>query len=203
MFERKMARSLWGFSDRELATMLQAGLLYEVDGWLMPSVSGEAAVPIWRLSGGAANADPNASLGGIMSTSTVAGATIFDDVSGDEAASGDTEYRGVYILNNGTVDLQSAKLWIQSNTPDTDTAVQMALAGAGSNATMATIANESTAPADGASFSSASSFGTGLNVGTLAAGQRYGVWIKRIVNVGAAAFNNDTFTLRVQGDTAA
>jgi len=199
----KTSRSLWGFSDRELAKMVVQGLVYEQDGWLLPSVSGEAAVPIWRISGGAANTDPNLALGGVMSTSTVAGSNLFDNVTGDESAAGDIEYRGVYVLNNGNVDLQSAFVWVQVNTPDPDTTVAMGLAGAGLNATMATIANENTAPADGAAFTSPSTKATGLSIGTLAAGQRYGVWIRRTVNAGAAAFNNDTFTLRVEGDTAA
>jgi hypothetical protein len=161
-----------------------------------------AAAPIWRLSGGAANTDPTASLGGIMSTSTAAGSNLFDNVTGDESAAGDTEYRGVYVLNNGNVDLQSAVVWIQTNTPDPDTAVAIALAGEGANATMETVANENTAPV-GETFTSPTNKAGGLSIGTLAAGQRYGVWIRRTVNAGAVAYNNDTFTLRVEGDTAA
>lgn len=199
----KVSRMLQKYNEIELVELLQRGLIYEHNGYLLPAVVGEAAAPIWRLSGGASNTDPNASLGGVMSTSTTAGATLFDNVSGDESAAGDTEYRGVYVLNNGDVDLQSAFVWIQVNTPDADTNIQIALAGAGANATMATIANENTAPADGASFSSPSTKGSGLSVGTLTAGQRYGIWIKRVVTAGAAAYNNDTFTLRVEGDTAA
>lgn len=198
------SRPLWGFSDRELARMVLQGLVIydEEHDMLYPAVSGEAAAPIWRLSGGAANTDPNLSLGGVMSTSTTAGSTFFDNVTGDESAAGDIEYRGVYVLNNGDVDLQSAFVWIQSNTPDTDTTVAMALAAEGTNATMATIANENTAPAT-VSFTTPSTKAGGLSIGTLAAGQRYGVWTRRTVNAGAAAFNNDTFTLRVEGDTAA
>lgn len=160
-----------------------------------------AAAPIWRLSGGAANANPAASLGGVIST-TVVGATLFDDVSGDESASGDIEYRGVYVLNNGDVDLINAKVWIQANTPSPDDAIAIALAGEGTNATMETVANENTAPV-GESFTAPADFATGLSIGTLAAGQRFGVWVRRTVNTGAAAFNANTFTLRVQGDTGA
>jgi hypothetical protein len=161
-----------------------------------------AAAPIWRLSGGASNTDPTASLGGVISSTTTAGSNLFDNVTGDESAAGDTEYRGVYVLNNGDVDLQSAVVWIQTNTPDPDTAVAIALAGEGANATMEIVANENTAPV-GEAFTSPSNKATGLSIGTLAAGQRYGVWIRRTVNAGAAAYNNDTFTLRVEGDTAA
>jgi hypothetical protein len=41
-----------------------------------------------------------------------------------------------------------------------------------------------------------------LDVGNLAAGQRYAVWIRRVVDAGTAAVA-DSFTLRVKGDTAA
>jgi hypothetical protein len=183
--------------------LLKQGLVIEQDGYLIPTVSGEAAAPIWRLSGGGSNSDPNASLGGVMSTIAVAPVNLFDNVSGDETAAGDIEYRGVYVLNNGNVDLQNAFVWVQTNTPDPDTDITMALAGAGPNATMATIANENTAPTDGATFSAPSSRATGLSIGTLATGQRYGVWIKRVVDSGAAAYNNDAFALRVEGDTDA
>lgn len=161
-----------------------------------------AASPIWRLSGGAANNDPAASLGGVMSTTTAVPSTIFDDVSGDESSTGDIEYRGVYILNNGDVDLQNAIVWIQTNTPSADDTIAIALCDEGANATMETVANENTSPV-GPSFTAPANKGTGLSVGTLAAGQRYGVWIRRTVTAGASAYNNDGFTLRVEGDTAA
>ena len=57
-----------------------------------------------RLSGGSGNSDPNAALGGVMSTSTAVTDNtthnLFDVVSGTESAAGDIEYRGVYVLNN-------------------------------------------------------------------------------------------------------
>lgn len=162
-----------------------------------------AAVPIWRLSGGAANSDPNASLGGVLSTTTLAGSNLFDNVTGDESAAGDVEYRGVYVVNNGSVDLQSAVVWIQTNTPDADTTVDIGLATQGPNATMSTIANENTAPSPAVTWSAPSTKGAGLSLGTLTPGQRYGVWVRRTVNAGAAPYNGDTFTLRVEGDTAA
>ncbi len=52
-------------------------------------------------SGGAGNSDPDASLGGIISTTQITDASdnnLFDDVTGDEASSGDTEYRGFYLF---------------------------------------------------------------------------------------------------------
>lgn len=160
----------------------------------------------YRLSGGAGNADPNASLGGIMSTTQITTASLhnlFDQVSGDEAAAGDVEYRGIYVLNNhGTLTWEAVFAWISSQTSSPDTALAIALAGEGVNATMETIANESTAPV-GESFTAPASKAAGLSMGDIAAGQRYGIWIRRTVTAAAAAFNTDTTILSTEGDTAA
>lgn len=160
----------------------------------------------FRFSGGSGNTDPNASLGGVMSTTEITNATLhnlFDIVSGDEAAPGDTEYRGIYVLNNhGSLTWEAVFFWINLQTTSPDTSLAIALAGEGVNATMETIANESTAPA-GESFTSPSTKGTGLSLGNLAAGQRYGLWLRRTVNGGTAAFDTDTTIIQVEGDTAA
>lgn len=163
----------------------------------------------YRLSGGASNTDPNAALGGAISTAggglitTDTLNNVWDNVSGAESSSGDTEYRAIFIKNNhGSLSLTGAKVWISSNTTSADDTIEIALAGEGINNTIETIANESTAPA-GESFSAPTSFGTGLSIGTLAAGQAHGVWIKRIVSAAAAAANANPYTLSVQGETAA
>jgi hypothetical protein len=160
-----------------------------------------AAIPRWYLSGGASNTNPNVSLGGIISTTQVPG-NLFDDVLGSESSVGDIEYRGVYVKNDGDVDLQATVVWIQVNTPDVDTSVSIGLTAMGSNQTMEVVADENTAPV-GVVFSAPATKPVGLSVGTLPAGSRYGVWIRRTVNAGAAAYNNDTFTIRVEGDTGA
>ena len=157
------------------------------------------------LSGGAENADPNASLGGIISSTEVSGTAlnnIFDDVSGDESTPGDIEYRGIYVKNtHGTLTLQGAKLWLESEVAS-GAAIAIALAGEGVNATMETIATEQDAPV-GESFTSPTSKGTGLSMGDIAAGQRYGFWLRRTVGAATPAQNADGVTPRVEGDTAA
>ena len=162
----------------------------------MPIISTEIQ---YRLSGGAANANANASLGGAKSSVAVP-AALFDDVTGDEGAAGDVEYRCIYVHNNnGTLALQNAVIWIQTNT----TANRMAL-GLGTsavNATEQTVANESAAPA-GVTFSQPTTKAAGIALGTIPAGQHRAVWVRRSVAAAAAA-NNDTYTFRVEGDTAA
>lgn len=156
----------------------------------------------YRLSGGSSNSDPNASLGGAMS-STAVPAGGFDTVSSTEAGSGDTEYRCIYVLNDhATLTLQSAKAWIQANTPGGDTDVEIGLGttavGTGNEQT---VANESTAPS-GVTFSAAANEGAALSIGDIPPGHRKAIWMKRTVNAAAAAAN-ETFSIRVKGDTAA
>lgn len=156
----------------------------------------------YRLSGGASNTDPNLSLGGVKS-STEANATLFDNVSSAEASAGHTDYRCIYVHNgHATLTMQSAKVWIHANTPSTDTAVAIALAGEGINGTAETVANENTAPV-GESFSAAATEGAALPIGNIPPGQHIAVWVRRVVNSSAGAFTGDGFTLRVKCDTQA
>lgn len=155
----------------------------------------------YRLSGGSSNSDPNASLGGVKSTTTDATTTIFDDVSGAESAAGDTEYRGVVISNeHGSLTYQAVKVWIDVDTPASDTDADVALAVEAVNTTMATIANENTAPTSVTFANTAVSFATGLSIGDIPNSQFKGIWLKRVITAGAAA-SSDSFTVKCQGDT--
>ena len=161
----------------------------------MPIVSTDIK---YRLSGGASNTDSALSLGGIKSSTDAS--NYFDDVSSAEASAGDTEYRCIYVHNNhGTLTLQGAKIWIQTQTPSGDTDVAIGLGAAAVNATETAVGDESTAPGS-VSFSAPSSFAGGLSIGDIPAGQHKSVWVRRAVNAAAAAYS-DSFTLRVQGDT--
>ena len=152
----------------------------------------------YRLSGGASNSAPALSLGGVKSST--AASNYFDDVSSAEASAGDTEYRCVYVHNNhGTLSLIGAKVFIQTNTPSSDTDVAIGLGSSAINGTEQTVADESTAPT-GVSFTAPTTYAGGLSIGVLAAGAHKAGWVRRTVNAGAAA-DADSFTLRVQGDT--
>jgi len=165
----------------------------------MPIVATEVQ---YRLSGGAANADPLLSLGGTKS-STAFGANFFDDVTSAQSAAGSVEYRCLYVNNsNATLVYQNAVIWIQANTPSADTTLDIGIGTSAINGVEQTTANEATAPT-GVTFTAPSAFAAGLVLGSLPAGQHRAVWVRRTVNVGAAAINSDTYTLRVQGDTAA
>jgi len=164
----------------------------------MPIIASEIQ---YRLSGGAANADANLSLGGIISA-TAAPAGLFDTIVGAESAAGDVEYRCFYVRNaNATLSLQTAIQFIQANTASADTQIAIGLGTSAINGTEQTIANESTAPI-GVTFSEPATLGAGIALGSIPATQHKAVWVRRTINVAAAA-SNDTYDLRTTGDTAA
>lgn len=158
-----------------------------------------------KLSGGAANADPNAALGGAMAATEIVDATVhnlFDLVAAAEAAAGDVEYRCFYFENtHGTLTWEDVEVYIDSNTASADTDVAIGLDPAGVGGTATTIANESTAPA-GVSFTQPSS-GSPLAVGDVAPGTAFAVWVRRTVSAGAAAVTNDEVSITANGVTAA
>lgn len=157
-----------------------------------------------------AQADPNLSLGEFMASTAWAGGVVhdlFDAVSGAENAASDVEYRCVFIHNDhATLSLTVAKVWMTAEVAG-GASVSIGLDPAGAKAEdsataqAAEIVNEGTAPA-GVSFSEPGSYAAGLSIGTLAAGQCYGVWIRRTC-ANTAAVANDGVTLNVQGDTEA
>ena len=164
----------------------------------MPIVSAEIQ---YRLSGGAANANPDASLGGVVSA-TVAPTGLFDTITGAQSLAGSVEYRCFYVRNNNaSLALQNAVLFIQANTPSADTTVAIGLGTSTINGVEQTVANESTAPV-GVTFSEPATLATGLALGTIPATQYKAVWIRRTISAAAAA-SNDTYNLRTTGDTAA
>jgi hypothetical protein len=154
----------------------------------------------YRLSGGAGNTSPAASLGGAKST-TAASASIFDDVSSSEAVAGDTEYRCIYVHNaHGSLPLIGATLWIPTNTPSTTTTVDVGVGTSVVNGTEQVVADENTAPS-GVTFVAAASQGAGVALGDIPAGQSRAVWLRRTVQAGTGAAS-DSATIRVTGDTA-
>lgn len=160
----------------------------------------------YRLSGGAANSDVNASLGGAKSSNSLVSATsnnFFDAAASAELSVGDVEYRCFYVHNNhGSLTLQNAVVWLTSNTPSADTTIDIGLGSSAVNGTEQTVANESTAPTS-VTFSAPATEGAALALGNIPAGQHKAVWLRRTITAGAAAFTDDACTIRVKGDTAA
>lgn len=150
------------------------------------------------------------SLGKYISTTTIADATlnaVFDDITGAENAASTVDYRCIFIHNsNASNALQNAVMWLSAEVAGgasiaigVDTTAASAIGSATAQAL--TVANETTAPA-GVTFTSPTTSGAGIALGTIAAGSCRAVWVRRTA-ANSAALNNDGVTLSVQGDTAA
>ena len=160
----------------------------------------------WYYSGGTGNTNPNASLGGDISTTEVGTSihSLFDRVTGQEALDGDIEYRCVFFKNtDADADgLITPKVFIQSNSSSVDTVLAIALDPAGKNASATTIGAEGTTPT-GPSFTTPTDYAGGLALPTTPYAQNdyVGIWIRRTVTALAGSSASDAATLRVQGDT--
>lgn len=152
----------------------------------------------------------NGSLGGWISTTTLSTGTthdLFDVVSGAENAASTVDYRCVFVHNShATLSLQNAVLWLSTEVAggataaiglDTNAASPIGQVGAQA----LTVVDELTAPA-GVTFTAPTTFGTGLAIGTLAAGECRAFWVRRTA-ANTAALTGDGVTFSVQGDTAA
>ena len=158
-------------------------------------------IKVW-LTGGAGNTNPNLSLGGVTSA-TEAGETLhalFDYITPEEAAAGDTEYRAVDIKNTHLAEtLYGAVLYISSQTSSDDTSFAVAY-----DTGTQSVANENTAPsAPALTFSIASTKATGIVLGDMAPSVKKRVWVKWIVSAGAVKMLNDTAKFKVEGGVAA
>lgn len=159
------------------------------------------------LSGGAANANPNASLGGAVSATQITDNVdnnLFDDVTSAEAAAGSVEFRGYYAKNaHATIPLTDARVYISQATTSTDTELDIAIAAEAVDTTMATIATETTVPTS-VTFTRPTTYAGGLQLNSstgLAAGSRRGFWVRRTVTAGAAAAAGDNGQLKIEGGT--
>lgn len=156
-----------------------------------------------------AQADPNQSLGKYASTTAWAGGSandLFDDITGAENAASTVDYRALAILNNNTANpLQNAVVYISAETAG-GASIALAVdniatsAKASASAQLAEIATETTAPSGVSAFSSPTTAGTGLALGSIPVANVKGVWVRRTA-ANTAALSNDGVTIAVTGDT--
>lgn len=161
---------------------------------------------IYLLSGGASNAVPDDALGGVISTNEVVDATIhnlFDLVNSEEAASGEVSYRCIYVKNtHSTLTLLSSYVYIDTNTPNTDTEIGIGLGSSAINATEQTIVNKTTAPS-AITFTELTGVGNKIVIGDLLPSETKAIWVRRTVNAGAGAATADSATIKFGGGTLA
>lgn len=157
-----------------------------------------------------AQANPNDSIGGVVSTTQIVDATLhnlFDVISGDENAASVVDYRCLFVHNaHATLTWENVKVWIASEVAGgasaaigLDPAATSAVGAASPQA--ARIANETTAPA-GVTFTAPTTKAGGLTIGNMGPGTVKGIWIRRTA-ANTAAVDNDGVTIRCEGDTAA
>lgn len=150
------------------------------------------------------------SLGKYVSTTALGTALkdLFDDVSGAENAASTVDYRCVFLLNNhATLTASSISIFLSAEVSG-GASVALAIdnlaasAKGGASAQAAQIATETTTPSSIGSFSSPTTDGTGLSLGTLTAGQVRAIWVRRTA-ANSAALSADGFTFGVSFDTPA
>jgi hypothetical protein len=150
------------------------------------------------------------SLGDQISTTQITDATVgnlFDDVTGDENAASEAEYRCFFVHNNhATLTWQNVVVWVVSEVAgganiaiSVDTTAASAVGSASAQAK--SVADENTAPTS-QTFSTPTTKGTGLSIGNLTSGQVRGIWVRRTA-ANSAALNSDGTVIQCEGDTAA
>jgi hypothetical protein len=149
------------------------------------------------------------SLGYQISTTQWTGGSandLFDDISGAENAASTVDYRCIFVHNsNASNALQNAVVYLSAETAGgasiavaSDNIAASAI-GSGS-AQAAAIGTETTAPSGVSAFSSPTTAGAGVSLGSIPAGQVKAFWIRRTA-ANTAALSNDGVTIAVTGDT--
>lgn len=159
------------------------------------------------LSGGAANANPLLSLGGVMSSVEANPATLFDPISGLIAIAGQTDYRCVYIKNtHATLSLTATRPFILSTT-GSNTSYSYGVSIEANGVMETFVLTNPTDVMAGSNlqtgfWASATTYsGTAdAHIGDIAPGSFRALWIKRQVIAGASAGSRG-LTMRIQGDS--
>jgi hypothetical protein len=136
------------------------------------------------LTGGAANADPLLSLGGVISSVQFTDNTLdklFASVTPAEAAAGSVKYRALSFKNTSAFTAYAAAIFIAQETTSAGTTVALAFDSTGTQS----IVNEDTAPT-GLSFTTPLSLATAIALGDVVAAGAARVWFRRTVTAGAA-----------------
>lgn len=179
----------------------------------MPIASTDIQLMYSTTSGSAGDSTAgtaSGSLGKYVSTTQVAAGAngLFDNVSGVENAALESEYRCIFVKNNHAT-LTASNVTVYASAEVSGGAnVAFALdniatsAKGSASAQAAQIANEDTAPSGVGSFSTPTTDGTGLAIGSLAPGQVKAVWVRR-TTTNSGPVNADGVDISVGFDTPA
>lgn len=148
-----------------------------------------AAELLYKYTGGAANANPDLSLGGDGSSVTLlttALNNLFDNVLPTDIATAEhISYRAFDILNDGANTALHVELFL-TDTPNAESIVAVGYDSVGTQS----IANDLTAPI-GITFTTPL-VGSRLALPNMAPAATTRIWIRRTVDQGAANINDDT-----------
>jgi hypothetical protein len=144
----------------------------------------------YRLTGGAANADPNASLGGDMSSEQLSGTALnnlFANVRPPDIESGDSvRYRAIELYNNGDAEARNVEFYFL-DTPNSESIVAVWLDVTGTQ----TIGDEETEPTGASGNWTTPLVGSKLSLDNLAVSAGHRLWIRRTVDQDADNINDD------------
>jgi hypothetical protein len=118
---------------------------------------------------------------------------VFDDVDKTAAYAGQTDYRCIYIKNDGAAAVAAVAVTLDVDTPGVDT-LSVGKVAAAVNTTETAPADRFTAP----SSVTFSGVGVAVAIGTIPSGQYWGFWIRRVVS--AATVDGtvaDTFRIKL------
>lgn len=149
------------------------------------------------------------SLGKYISTTAWAGGAVndlFDDITGSENAASTVDYRCIFVHNSNTANtLANAVVYLSAEVAGgasiavaADSTATSALGSASAQALQ--VASETTAPAGPLTFSSPTTAGAGVSLGSIPVGQVKAFWVRRTA-ANSAALSADGVTLAVTGDT--
>lgn len=186
----------------------------------MAITSGDIKFKLSTKSGSAGNQNtstPAASLGKYISTTEITSAqlnNLFDDVTGDENANEDVEYRCFFVHNaHASLTLENIKVWMSDEAAGganiafarTKQNFPLIAVPVGSSSAQAEeVADESTIPSTLVSgdFYSPTTKETGAGIPDLEPGYVCSFWVRRTAQ-NNSALDNDGVTLKVEGDTPA
>lgn len=145
-------------------------------------------------TGGAANDDPDLSLGGTGSSellSSTALNNLFDNIDPDEIDAGArVEYRAIDLSNDGDALAGNVQFYF-TDTPNAESILAVWLDATGTQS----IANETTEPTGASGNWTTPLVGSKLALDDLAAAATHRLWIRRTVDQDADNLNDDLGTL--------
>jgi len=127
------------------------------------------------------------------------GFKLFSDVTAAQLSAGITQHRCLFIQTSTTLTSPLTVFLEATLSASAQTTIAIGVDPAAANTIGAIVATETTAPA-GVVFSSPITFGTGLSLGTLTAGQSRALWVRRTISPGATSFQNDFSILAYSTD---